>query len=1195
MTNPKEFLTQIIQNFAQNDLLTQSLKFFNALGYISERRIEESGSPETFLENYDAQQRFNKERGLFAEWQEVYLLFQLTDDEIKPIKPAFQAVTQPIDNSIIESFLFVALELKQTRYSRTDLAQMTRAINQIFAMPAILLFKHGETLTLSVIHRRLHQRDGSRDVLEKVTLIKEIAIAHLHRAHLDILQQLMLSDLQVSNFVKLYQKWQEVLDISLLNKQFYQELAVLFTQLVGGERQRNTYPTSLKLPSIADDKVLKEFAMRLIGRLLFCWFLQKKTSKKGISLISSEILSSKSVKEHFYHETLEPLFFEVLNKELAQRKPVLQKGDWQQVPFLNGGLFEPHVHDFYDGNCTLNTLIVPADWLAKLLRFFERYHFTIEENTPMDVQVAIDPEMLGQIFENLLAEINPETGETARKATGSYYTPREIVDYMVDEALIAYFENIFHRSANPDRSANLDLHSSGICKPRFALLLSYDNSLNPFNTEETQLIIQAIQQLKIFDPACGSGAFPMGVLQKLTLMLQRLDPNCEQWLKNLLENIPDAMARQFMQEKLQGEKELWNYTRKLGILRECIYGVDIQPIAVEISRLRCFLALIVDEKVEEDKPNRGIIPLPNLDFKFVCANTLKGLPQKGRDETVSQVEFFEESTDDKDLERLREEYFTVQNAQQKQTIQQKFENVQKKMFERFLNWNQNIKGVKGSQAQQLFSWKPFSDESCLWFDPFWMFGVTPPSPPLARGGTGGFDVVLGNPPYIRQEAIKHLKPDLKSYQVFTGTSDLYTYFYEAGFNFLKEQGVLAFITSNKWMRTKYGEKLREFFLTRTTLLQLIDFKGKAVFDATVDANILLFRKGTDKLCLTLPEKGSSPEEESSSLPENKSSSFRRKSESTSCMDSRLRGNDARSVLWVGEDLPTVEKPLQSLAQSCLNKKAFVLGDEKVQALKAKIEAIGTPLKEWDVKIYRGVLTGFNEAFIINTAKKEQLCQEDPKSSEIIKPILRGRDIKRYGYEWAGLWIIATFPSLKINIDDYPAIKSYLESFGKRLHQTGESGCRKKTGNQWFETQDQIAYWQEFEREKVVYPDIAERLCFSFNENSSFLSNTAYFFTGERLKYLLSILNSSLINWYYQSISAQLGEKGIRHFSIYVEQIPIPKISTDQQRPFIELVDKILAAKKAGEDTSAWERKIDQLVYRLYDLTGEEIVVVEGKA
>jgi len=528
--------------------------------------------------------------------------------------------------------------------------------------------------------------------------------------------------------------------------------------------------------------------------------------------------------------------------------------------------------------------------------------------------------------------------------------------------------------------------------------------------------------------------------------------------------------------------------------------VDIQPIAIGISRLRCFLSLIVDEKIEDNQANRGIIPLPNLDFKFVCANTLKGISHLNWQlyESKARLQINE-------LAELRGRYLNSQ-GDEKVDLQAKFQAVQNALLNIVLSW-----AGKDSELSQLATWRPFSDESCDWFEPVWMFGMEE-----------GFDVVIGNPPYIRQEAIKHLKTDLKHFTVYTGTSDLFTYFYETGFNLLQARGVLAFITSNKWMRAKYGEKLREFFLKNTCLLQLIDFKGKQVFDATVDSNILLFKK---------------------QLP------------------------DSQMQFLTGADLPRGENHLTPLAQSLLNKKAFVLGDESVHALKAKIEAIGTPLKEWDVQIYRGILTGFNEAFIIDTATKERLCAEDPKSAEIIKPILRGRDIKRYGYEWAGLWLINSYNNPPVDIKRYPAIKKHLDNFYPQLAK------RLDKGKTPYNLRN-CAYLNEFEEEKVVYPDIADSLCFSFSEDGYFLSNTAYFFTGRNLKYLLVILNSILAMWYYRFISVQLGENAVRHFSIYIEQIPVPKIPKSQKQPFIQRVEQILTLKQRGAETLAnWKMKL----------------------
>jgi len=1071
-----------------------------------------------------------------AEFQEVFpietdefaavpqLLFQLTWEDLF----ASSAGPKQVDNTIMESYLFFAIQLKQSHYSRTALAKITRDLNRFANQPVMVIFTYGECLTLSIINRRLHQRDESRDVLEKVTLIKDISMTNPHRAHLDILANLsydrLREDRHIDSFVALHEAWQQVLDTRLLNKLFYQELAALFTRLVGGERGTGKKVVKetgmLKFPSVTDEKIRKEFAVRLLGRLLFCWFLQKKTSTSGLSLVPETILSVASVITprdlDFYHAVLEPLFFETLNKPLAERQPSFQTGDWAAIPFLNGGLFEPHVHDFYEGSCTLNTLntlIVPDNWLTELLKCFEWHHFTIEENTPIEIQVAIDPEMLGQIFENLLAEINPETGETARKATGSYYTPREIVDYMVTVSL-KYF-----------------LHGqTQISLEKLDSLLSYQTSEVTLSLEEKQAILPALERLKILDPACGSGAFPMGILQKVMLLLQRVDPDCQQWLKNLLANIPDTTARHFMQEKLQGEKVLWDYTRKLGILRECIYGVDIQPIAVEISRLRCFLSLMVEENITDTEENRGILPLPNLAFKFVCANTLIGISkldwQLSEQQTRSEVA---------SLGHLRGEYLNSQGAAKMQ-LQKQFQEVQKSLLDKVLQW-----AGKDSEVSQLATWKPFADESCAWFEPFWMFGVKE-----------GFDVVIGNPPYVRQEAIKELKPLLKDYRVYTGTSDLYTYFYEASFNLLKTGGIQAFITSNKWMRTAYGEKLRNFLLTETSLLQLIDFKGKQVFDATVDTNILLFAKGP--------------------------------------------AGEAQT-LQVGSDLPGVETPLMPMPQSSLNKKSFNLGNAEVQALKAKIEARGVPLKDWEVKINYGIKTGFNEAFIIDTATKERLCEQDPRSAEILKPILRGRDIKRYGYQWAGLWLINSHNNPPVKIDDYPAIKEHLDKYYPQLEKRLDQGVTPYNLRN-------CAYLQEFEREKVVWADIMrihktentdEFPRFGFVKNQFYVEATGFLMTGQHLDYLVSLLNSKPVTFFFRTFYAggKFDEGGYRYKKVFLENLPIPQISKTEQQPFIALVDKILAAKAQGEETSEWERRIDELVYQLYGLSEEEIAVIEA--
>ncbi|MBA7580961.1 hypothetical protein ES708_22860 [subsurface metagenome] len=417
---------------------------------------------------------------------------------------------------------------------------------------------------------------------------------------------------KVNNFDELKERF----SVEVVNKEFYIEIAEHYTKLVGGIKEKGKnkveYPGLIKLPSVAkDSKINHEFAVRLIGRIIFCWFLKEKKSKTGIPLISEEVLSFKAIKNNsnYYHKVLEPLFFEILNKSFESRKEKYTKETCRLTPYLNGGLFTPHSDDFYssddeDQAVNNNIVVVPDEWLLALFEVLELYNFTIDENTLVDIDLSIDPEMLGRIFENLLAEINPETGETARKNTGSYYTPREIVNYMIDESLFYYLK-----------------YKTDINNNELKSLISYDLNDDieyPINESNKFKLVKALNDLKLLDPACGSGAFPIGALQKILYILQVIDPSGRLWFEQQIENVPPEIKR--LIEKEFYDKNL-DYVRKLGIIRNSIFGVDIQPVATEISRLRCFLTLVVDELVRDEEKNRGIEPLPNLDFKFVTANS----------------------------------------------------------------------------------------------------------------------------------------------------------------------------------------------------------------------------------------------------------------------------------------------------------------------------------------------------------------------------------------------------------------------------------------------------------------------------------------------------------------------------------------------------------------------------------------------
>ena len=595
----------------------------------------------------------------------------------------------------------------------------------------------------------------------------------------------------------------EAFSVEKVNKEFYGEIAKYYYRLTG----KNGYKKELALPSVGEDDGSKyeEFTVRLIGRIIFCWFLRHKKSACGNLLIAREALSLNAAENHsdYYHSILEPLFFEVMNKPLKERKTV-EVPQSDTIPFLNGGLFEPHVNDYYQ-NSPNYALKIPDKWFGDFFSVLEQYNFTIDENSTVDADVSVDPEMLGRIFENLLAEVVPETGETARKATGSYYTPRVIVDYMVEQSLKQYL-----------------LTKAGLPDDKLDSLLSYEDILVDLSETERSAIVMALKEIKVIDPACGSGAFPMGILHRMLLLLEKVDPNLETWKRLYLSTYHPVM-RKIIEDKLQKGNE--QYIRKLTVIQDSIYGVDIQPIAVEIAKLRCFLSLVVDEIVLDSEENRGIEPLPNLEFKFVAANTLIGLPK-----TASQTAFGVTETIDK-LKELRESYLNSFGAD-KLRIEKEFRATQQKLFKENVQW-----AVADTLVKQLTEWDPFSYQSCGWFDPGWMFGIK-----------DGFDVVIANPPYMDSRAMvgrgqKGFRETIvKSYSMTRGSWDIYIAFFELGFRVMNGNGVLTFITPDKWISKPFGDELRKAKLGN---LFSIVRSGRGVFESSHIDSIISFFSSTE--------------------------------------------------------------------------------------------------------------------------------------------------------------------------------------------------------------------------------------------------------------------------------------------------------------------------------------------------------------
>lgn len=1117
----------------------------------------------------------------------------------------------------------------------------------------------------------------------------------------------------------------EAFSVEKVTKEFYTDISNWFDWAL----QTVRYPDGARIT----EKGFEMSVIRLITRMIFIWFMRVK------DFISKDLFDQDTIKfmiaefddpdsSSYYKAILQNLFFATLSTEVDKRElrsdpgyKNIQKNYgkagvfrfkslffdqttinrlFKDIPFLNGGLFtcldvrkdpEKGINEeiFIDGFSdnpkhqahVPNRLFFSDDIkvdlnddygtigksysVRGLINTFERFNFTIDENTPDDQDVALDPELLGQVFENLLARINPETSVAARNETGSFYTPREIVDFMVDESLLAFFQSYILRI----------MPEAQQLEPRLRSLLSYHSQQPDFSEEEIGCLIEAIDQIKVLDPACGSGAFPMGMLNKLVYLLSQLDPGNERWKRIQLDKaivaIEKVKSQNDEQAGSQRIREIENafdsrvdndYGRKLYLIRNSIFGVDIQPMAVHIAKLRFFISLIVEQKKDETKPedNFGILPLPNLETKFVAANSLlhlyrkpseivpkpkvdlseetrkdledikrsfeiyqatsnaymrdqlkteairishrvntalRGAPDftpleigkifdslktteqlkqalpldEGKDQQLSFVEN-SESLSSKlrdELIRIHEQHFSTTDAAKKKELERQDFKIRQQLRDELQKQKKEWGGDTYKRASLLASWNPYDQNSVAnFFDPEWMFDVKE-----------GFDIVIGNPPYIQLQNFASMGPELQAayanagYRSHAATGDIYCLFYEMGHAVLRwRTGILAYITSNKWMRAGYGLNLRAFFDSEVDPMLLIDFAGTRVFTtATVDVNIMIFRKSKSDL----PTKACTIEENCLNVL------------GDYIQQNAVNISFKKSAPWV------ITSPIED-------------------RIREKIEAIGTPLEDWDINIFYGIKTGYNDAFIVDGWTKDRLIAEDPKSAEILKPILRGRDIKRYRVEFADLWLIATFPALNLNINKYPAIKRYLAGFGKKLEQVGEEFIdkdgikrltRKRTGNEWFETQDQIAYYSEFEKEKIVYSEIVREQQFYYDTIGYFPEATSFIITGESIKYLISMLNSNFVTWAFKRFYAGggLGSSGFRYKKKFILDLPLIKLKEADQQPFIDCVNNInrivdplnlTVNKETLEQIFLEEQKINELVGLLYGLTSEEKAYLE---
>ncbi|SNB47475.1 DUF6577 family protein [Geobacter sp. DSM 9736] len=963
----------------------------------------------------------------------------------------------------------------------------------------------------------------------------------------------------------------DAFSVEKLNKEFFNLYKEHYTTFVNHLLAGTAPQQVFGIPRMADDKEqdkankpVRDFAKRLLGRLVFLHFIQKKgwlgCPADRTDWINGErdfvrnLFLSCPDKEKFYSIRLVPLFFEALNR--PDRPNAIFAVTGTRVPYLNGGLFEHEKLPNDHKPLPVEKLDFPATLFEQLLEFFGQYNFTIDENDPDDHEVGIDPEMLGHIFENLLED---------NKDKGAFYTPKAIVQYMCQQSLIHYLQQ--HLGERDELVQLVRFKDAGSATDK-----------NNWVRQNAKRIEELLDRLKICDPAIGSGAFPIGLLQEIY------------WIKLTLDWTLDPAET------------------KLKIIQNSIYGVDIDAGAVEIARLRFWLSLIVDE----DEPR----PLPNLDYKIMQGDSLlesfEGIPLDNLQQSKGfKVEVFskqgqgqmfpgdlleftqshESNARAKEISSLINKYFDVTNPTEKQELH--------KQIDRFvldhIDYNLQIQEEKFSDELQLRKaeikrkaglvkgWKPAKkDEQRLAALEDGLKSITLKKEKLQEleekperpyflwhlffqdvFEQGGFDIFIANPPYVRHETISHYRGNLDHYETAASRADLFVFFYERAVKLLKENGILTFISSNKYYRSAYGEKLRGFLGQQLTINELIDFGDAPVFDAIAYASIIIGSR-----------------------------------------QSPAENHTLRAYAWdKGDQLNRIAEIVANrgfeISQQSMRSDGWHLESQESLKLLETLTKRGTPLSSY-VKgsLYRGIITGYNEAFVLDSITRDTLIAEDPKSAELIKPWLRGRDVKRWNVSWAQLYVIAFPFGFHENLNNYPAILKHLKKHEKKLKERGQCtssrGGKGEGQHHWLELDNnpKPSYLQEFTKPKVIIPAIERQCAFAYDDEGYYSNDKTSICASEEALFLCSVLNSSVIWWIIQQTAASKQNGYFEFKPMYVAPLPIPDASKADKDRLEVLAQQ--ARKTTGPQLDLIEREINSIVYRLFKLLPDEIAIIEQK-
>ncbi|GAA9292424.1 class I SAM-dependent DNA methyltransferase [Helicobacter pylori] len=1071
----------------------------------------------------------------------------------------------------------------------------------------------------------------------------ELRYTHFNLSSYDPKEELPLIYQVLSHEVLLKQK--KTLDANTLNKDFYEELLYILGLEEQNEKGKILIKPSRTQNSLSDalKKAYKNLDDEEVMALLIAW----NNRILFLRLLESLLISFNHFEKPFLtienftnFNALNTLFFEVLAKKNNERsKENKEDKILGKIPYLNSSLFDktPLESNGHEIKLLNNEplKIYPKSILKKdkdyqkekdlplleyLFTFLHVYDFTttpkdIKDNKNTSESRLINPSVLGLVFEKLNGY-----------KEGSFYTPSFITSYMCKESIKTIVLDKFNAIYEWD------------CENLEALRGKIDRN---FSDQKAKEYLQVLLDLRICDPAVGSGHFLVSALNEMVFIAYELGLIASLYRHSLrLEN--DEIIIQHTQTG-----EIFNYTKahsendphhqiqkelfelKKSIIENCLFGVDINPNSCEITKLRLWIELLKYSYYifEEGKNTDALETLPNIDINIKCGNSLIFNFPLNSKLTIGQTLEFSKNLKAEIKEYKNSVMFYKEGLGEKAKILQNIAKLKSLIINYFIEQHQAKRHLKESLKAFI------SEYGDGIFDISTAFGMEmlkiarhkdnnykfvptltkkQPSPigveankllikikecyetlenlknsktlewrfefPEVLNDEGdflGFDCIIGNPPYIRQEHIKDIKPLLqKQYQDFyNSTADIYTYFFALSYHLLKEKGFNAFITSNKYARAKYGAKLREWLLKKTTLVSYMELNALKVFEsATVDTSIMSFIKQE------------SPKESRfkyyEPTPDDK--------------------NDLKSA----RSLP--------MKQNALSTESFIFANATLLDLRDKMESVGTPLKDWDIQIYRGILTGANEAFIIPTEKREEILnacktQEERKRTEtLIKPILRGKDIKRYSYEWASLWVINTHngytSNLKskippIDIEKYPAIKTHLDAHWDTI------ATRCDQGDTPYHLRN-CAYLEDFEKEKIVYGEIVQEPRFYLDNwecelGYFYAEATSFILTGEHLRYLLGMLHSKLITFAFKTFYAGggLGESGYRYKKAFIERLPIPKITPQNQKLAHKITDgakQILALKEKDPkaNTQKLEKEIDALVYQLYNLTDEEIKTIE---